>query len=152
MDINLIRDLLTIIGAGVVASFAMIVFMYAVTWTGIANGDMVRALGSIYTERYENSLLPGLIFFITGGIIFALIYAGVFSIFDFQYPRSYLYAGALFGFAHGWLMSFIMAVSVAEWHPLPKFHEVGFGVAITHVIGHVVYGATLGCLLGMVLV
>jgi hypothetical protein len=46
-------------------------------------------------------------------------------------------------------MSFILVIAVAEHHPLPEFREAGFTVAVAHVVGHVVYGALVGLVLGM---
>jgi len=72
------------------------------------------------------------------------LYVTVWSAFDFYGFRQYLLLGSLIGFAHGLFVSFLLIVSVAEHHPLAKFRRVGFGVAITYLVAHVVYGFTIG--------
>ncbi|NIS09829.1 MAG: hypothetical protein GWO07_14000, partial [Candidatus Dadabacteria bacterium] len=47
--------------SGIMATLMMIGIMELITRSKLANADMVRAIGSIFTKAYENSLTPGLI-------------------------------------------------------------------------------------------
>ncbi len=136
---------LTIV-AGVLASLAMASFMYSVQIFGLANGDMIRALGSYAKKTYQGSFFPGLVIYLLGGIIFAAIYIFIWRYFGITDPKTIVMSGALLGTAHGFCVSFGLIILVAEHHPLEKFRHAGFGVALTHILGHIVYGTVLGFL------
>lgn len=133
-----------VILSGILATFAMTLAMYFVQWSKLANGDMIRALGSFFTNDPRKGFIIGLILHYTVGSILAFIYFKLFSIFSLQTETGYLGTGALMGLAHGFVVSFIMIILVAEHHPQERYRKVGFPVALLHILGHVVYGTTLG--------
>jgi hypothetical protein len=133
---------------GIVATTVMTLFMYLFHWFKLANGDMVRALGSFIIKREEGSFLPGLVIHMVGGIIFAFLYLWMWTLFPMEAPGHYIYLGAIFGFFHGLAVSFMLVIVVAEHHPLERFRRVGFAVALVHLVAHVVYGVTLGAFVG----
>ena len=53
------------------------------------------------------------------------------------------------GIFHGIVVSMVLVMAVSDSHPLEQFREAGFGVAISHFIGHVVYGLTVGIVFGL---
>jgi glucan phosphoethanolaminetransferase (alkaline phosphatase superfamily) len=67
--------------AGVISTIIMTLTLYVFHWRGFANGDMVRALGSLITRKYENSFTPGIVIHLLGGVFFALFYVMVWSSF-----------------------------------------------------------------------
>lgn len=135
-----------VILSGVLATLAMTLVMYFVQWSKLANGDMIRALGSFFTPDPRKGFFIGLILHYTVGSILAFIYFIMFGIFSPQTETGFLTIGALMGLAHGFVVSFIMIILVAEHHPQERFRKVGFPVALLHIFGHVVYGTTLGYL------
>lgn len=141
--------ILTVILAGLFATGVMCVFLEIITRSNITNADMIRAVGSLFTKEYENSLSPGLFVQFSFGIFFSFIY---FAVFSFFVPSSLilgLTAGFVMGFFHGMVVSMALVITVAEHHPLERFRESGFAVAIAHVIGHMLYGLTLGAIYGL---
>jgi len=44
------------------------------------------------------------------------------------------------------VVSFALVVLVAEHHPLERFQKAGMGVAVAHLLGHLVYGLIIGLL------
>ncbi|NBQ54581.1 MAG: hypothetical protein EBU49_13525, partial [Proteobacteria bacterium] len=48
-------NLLQISLIGLLATTVMTTFLYVIHWTGFANGDMVRAIGSSITKSYDGS-------------------------------------------------------------------------------------------------
>jgi len=46
---------------GLLGTGGMTLTLYIFNSFGFANGDMVRAVGSLITKSYKNSLIPGLI-------------------------------------------------------------------------------------------
>jgi hypothetical protein len=138
-------------GIGMFATFIMTLSLYFFHWRGFANGDMVRALGSVVTRKYDNSFLPGLVIHFVSGTIFAIFYVYVWS----QFPQivssgieGHAVIGALCGFAQGLVISLSLIVCVAEHHPLEQFRDAGLRVALIHLVAHIAYGATVGVMAG----
>jgi hypothetical protein len=80
---------------GILATACMSLCLYLIHWSGFANGDMVRALGSLAARRYENSLPVGWMIHFSAGAFFSVIYALGFPV----SRRAYASIGV------GWLMA-----------------------------------------------
>lgn len=145
----MILDILWTMVAGLAASAAMSAVMYALTITNIANGDMIRALGSMLTRRKEGAILPGLLTHLIAGAMFAFPYAVILSLTPETAMGAKTGVGALMGFFHGFVFSFMLVAMVAESHPLEEFREVGKSVAVAHIVGHVAYGAVMGVMVAL---
>jgi hypothetical protein len=134
--------------AGIIGTSGMTLFMQMVTRSGLANADMVRAVGSIFTRSLESAFSVGLILHFLIGIIFAVFYFLVFSLVGLSgFPGSLL-AGFVLGFIHGFVVSFLLVVTVAEHHPMREFRKAGISVALVHLLGHVIYGILVGIVFG----
>jgi uncharacterized membrane protein YagU involved in acid resistance len=139
---------LIVIAAGFVGTALMTGVMWFIHRSGWANADMTRALGSLVTKRYENSLLPGIAIHFTGGCIFAIGYLLIFRSLDLHSIRASIAVGAALGTFHGAAMSFILMALVAETHPVEHFRAAGVEVAAAHVVGHLAYGIGVGVVAG----
>lgn len=142
-------DLLLAIVTGVVATAVMTLALYLVHWGGFANADMIRALGSLLTRSERDAVVPGMFMHFINGIIFAGIYIAVLSWLPVIELQTYVLVCLLFGFAHGWVVSFALVVLVAEHHPLQRFRNVGLGVAVAHLVAHVIFGFVVGLMAGL---
>ncbi len=136
--------------AGIVGTIGMEIILQGITKSGIANADMTRAVGSIFTKSLTNSYRIGLVLQTFSGIIFAFIYTLAFVLFDVKGFLSCVGAGVLLGFIHGAVVGFILVAAVAENHPLPEFRQAGFSVAVAHWVGHLVYGLLVGVMIGLI--
>jgi uncharacterized membrane protein YagU involved in acid resistance len=123
--------------------------MWLITRSGLANADMIRAIGSLYTRSYENAFIPGIIIHYTAGIIIAFFYTAFLSIFSLGSVGSYIGIGAMVGVFHGLVVSFLLVVLVAEHHPLEQFQKAGSEVAVAHMVGHIIYGLIVGAMIGI---
>ena len=145
-------NILMVCLVGVAATSLMTFALYLLHWSGFASGDMVRSIGSAVTGRYQKSLGPGFVIHFSLGIIFSLLYVFVWSKFpDLATAKIWQYVGlgVFFGFAQGLVVSMLLVVFIAEYHPLQQFRVMGVGVALMHVLAHMVYGGTIGFLVGM---
>lgn len=133
-------SILETIVAGIVGTALMTALMTLVNHSGWARADMIRALGSLATRSYENSVLPGLVMHFAAGAILAFPYVFILSGLSLPAAAGSIAIGGLMGFVHGFVMSFILVAMVAEQHPVEQFQDAGFEVAAAHVIGHVTYG------------
>ena len=146
-------NLFQILLVGLLGTSVMTACLYTLHWSGFANGDMIRAIGSAITKRYEGSFWPGLGIHYASGIIFAGIYVYILSLVpplaDSQVMKM-AGLGALLGFVHGLVVSMGLLIVVAEHHPMEQFREAGFGVAILHLAAHVVFGGIIGCCVAVI--
>lgn len=139
--------ILLTIPAGIVATLVMSFTMYLVHWSKLANADMIRAIGGLLSKhKPERAFRVGIITHAIAGAMFAFPYAIMVSIFPDGsfYQRAGI--GGLLGFFHGFIFSFFLIVMVAENHPDHSFQKAGLSVAGAHVLGHFIYGLTMGIL------
>jgi hypothetical protein len=137
-------ELARVLVVGIVATAFMSLSLYLIHWSGFANGDMVRALGSLVTRRYENSLPVGWVIHFSAGAAFSVLYTLAWQMSGFPAETLGVLICTVFGLFHGAVVSLLLVVIVAEHHPLERFQEAGLRVAITHVAAHVVYGFVVG--------
>jgi len=140
-------NFLTIAFAGFLGTTTMIAamtFIHKMKW---ANADMVRAIGSMILGTYENSLYVGLLAHYTIGMSISFLYTLLISFAPIQTPGSTEIIAGLVGLVHGLMVGLILMVEAAEHHPIQRFRRAGLGVAVSHVIGHIIYGLTLGYVL-----
>lgn len=144
--------ILQTIAAGFIATAIMSGTLYAIHWRGLAEADMIRAIGSIVTRNEDNAVIPGIVIHFASGIVFAFVYVVVWSSLPIGQFTHYLVLGVFSGFAHGLVVSFVLVVLVAEHHPVLRFQRAGVDVALAHLVAHVVYGLILGLVAGAYLV
>lgn len=137
-------DVLKTIVAGGVATFFMTLVLWLIHRSQWANADMIRALGSLLTRRYEDALRPGLLIHFSSGVVFAFPYAIIIRGAGIEAEAALPGLGLLLGLFHGVVMSFTMLALVAENHPVPRFQNPGFEVAAAHVVAHLAYGVAVG--------
>jgi uncharacterized membrane protein YagU involved in acid resistance len=130
--------------AGLLGAVAMSLAMRLVTQTRWARGDMVVAVGSLLTRSRENARLVGLIMHLMSAVVFGVIYALLMMGLDLTRWPNALFVGAGFGVFHGLIVSLSLCWVVADQHPLEEFRNVGVSVAVSHFVGHVVFGAVVG--------
>jgi len=140
--------ILTII-AGLIGTGGMTLVMWLISKSGMANADMVRAIGSIFTRNLDESLTPGLIIHFIVGSLIAFIYVILISLFAPTSVAATIGTGAMIGLFHGVAFSFLLVVAVAEHHPLEDFRNAGLEVALAHLAGHIIYGLLVGTVIGI---
>lgn len=145
----LVKYLCTALVAGVIGGLAMEAAMWLIARGGNIKGDMILALGSLITKSRENAYRVGLIVHATAAIGFALVYTLLMVTLGYtQLPLS-LMLGLGVGLLHGLLVALMLVWVVADQHPLEEFKEADLLVGLSHVAGHVAYGAVIGLLVGL---
>ena len=138
------NHILLIIIAGLVGTSAMVVTMAFIHSRKMANADMVRAIGTIFIQPESEAYSIGLIVHYSVGVFFAFLYAFLLEYAPIKTPEAALIMSTFAGLVHGLVVSIMLVVAVAEHHPVRKYREAGIGVALSHLIGHVVYGFGVG--------
>jgi uncharacterized membrane protein len=135
--------------AGIVGTLFMSLVMWFIHERAWANADMIRAVGSMVTRRYENSLLPGLLLHFLAGCIFALFYVMILRATGITNWFVLMQIGLAIGTMHGAAMVFVL-MAMSEKHPLEQFREAGPEVGWAHVVGHMAYGIGVGLAVGLI--
>jgi hypothetical protein len=145
----LLKYLATALVAGVVAGLAMELTMWLIARGGRVKGDMILALGSLITKSRDNAYRVGLIVHVTAALGFALVYTLLMVTVGYtQLPLS-LMLGLGVGLVHGLIVSLMLVGVVADQHPLEEFKEADLMVGLSHMAGHVAYGAVIGLVVGL---
>lgn len=142
-------NFLIILATGFIATGLMCLLLEYITKSRLANADMVRAIGSLYTGSYQNALVPGLIIQFGSGIFFAFAYFLVMNFFFTPTLLSGILGGLIIGLFHGIAVGFALVITVAEHHPVAKFRKAGLTVASSHIVGHVIFGLAVGAMYGL---
>lgn len=141
---NLFDFLTAALISGILATIGLSLYSFLITRSGMANADMIRAVGGFYSRSYEKSYGVGQIVHFIAGIIFSGIYLLIFiNFFNNDTGLSFLALGSIAGFIHGFIFSFGMAFLSGQ-HPLEQFRNADFKSATAHTVGHVIYGLLIG--------
>lgn len=133
---------------GLLGTGALTSVLYGFDRAGLANGDMVRAVGSLITKKYEGSLSPGLFIHFLSGIFFAVLYGIIIDLFNAGTINLSMSYGIAIGLFHGAVVALLLVVA-AEHHPIEKFQKATLKVAALHWGAHVAYGLVVGLIVGV---
>jgi hypothetical protein len=140
----LVTFVLTALVAGVLGGLAMEGALWLIGRAGWAKADMIVALGSMFTKSRETAWRVGAILHIVSAIGFAIGYTLLMiALGATEMPWSAA-LGVGVGFLHGLIVSLSLVWVVAEQHPLGEFSEAGLAIGLSHIVGHVAYGAVVG--------
>lgn len=118
---------------------------------GWVKGDILLAIGHIFRHRRESSLKFGLFVHLATSIAFAPLYLlGLAQIGWITMPASVL-AGAFFGFFHGLFVALALVWVASNEPMLPEFSGARLPLGVMHCAGHIIYGATVGMVVAVVL-
>jgi hypothetical protein len=145
---TILNFLVTALAAGLIGGAAMELTMWLIARKGWAKGNMLVALGSLFTHARTNAFRVGMIIHAFSAVGFAMLYAiGMMALSYTTLPYSLL-VGLGFGFVHGMLVSLALVWVVADQHPLEEFKEADLAIGLCHLAGHVTYGGVVGLVVG----
>jgi hypothetical protein len=143
-------DLILTLVAGAVATAIMPVGLYLLPpFRLFAPPEQARAFGSFMTGKEASGLVPGVALGIAVGIFWAFVYAGLLSLFDHKTLGAYVLISFIFGAFFGENLSMTAALVFADNHPIPRFQENAWRIALGTVMVHLVHGAVVGIMLGV---
>ncbi len=149
MNTSISNIISTAVIAGIFGTSGMTIFLQIISKSGIANADMVRAIGSLFTKKLDSAFSFGIILHLISGIIFAFLYTFAILGLNVHGIASSIGSGTIIGFIHGGVVSFVLVTAVAEHHPLPEFQKAGFSVAVAHLVGHMIFGFIVGLIIAL---
>ena len=149
MTLFLLKYLVASLLAGVLGGLTMELVMWLIARAGLAKGDMILALGSLLTRSRANAYRAGLYIHVTAAMGFALVYVLLLVTLGYTHLPFSLMVGLGVGVLHGLIVSLMLVWIVAEKHPLAEFKDADLLVGLSHFVGHLVYGGTVGLVVGL---
>jgi hypothetical protein len=122
--------------AGSTGRMAMLLLIYGGPLLGLPRIDVVSAIGSLAAPNKQDAVTLGGAIHFTMGILFAMIYASVWSL-GIGGPTWWW--GLIFGFVHGMLVIVMLYVFL---HRYPQLSEIlnGLPVMAAILLNHMVFG------------
>lgn len=146
---------------GIAATVTLTGIMVGAQLSGLSRMDIPLILGTLFTDRPDRARFLGFLVHVVNGQVFALGYAGAFTVLG----EASWWLGALFGLWHGLAALTLLVPLIAGVHPRvasdrsgpsldavlepPGLLSLNYGreTPIVALIAHVVYGAILGAFL-----
>ncbi|HZU01468.1 MAG TPA: DUF6789 family protein [Ktedonobacteraceae bacterium] len=125
--------------AGSTGRMAMILLIYIGPFIGLPRIDAVSMLGSLAAPTKEAAVTLGGAIHFSLGIVFALIYAALWSI-GIGSPTWYW--GMLFGTVHGLLVISLLFVTMRLVPQLSQYFNT-LGVMLAILLNHIVFGVVV---------
>jgi uncharacterized protein DUF6789 len=125
--------------AGSTGRMAMILLIYIGPFIGLPRIDAVSMLGSLAAPTKESAVTLGGAIHFSLGIVFALIYAALWSI-GIGSPTWYW--GMLFGTVHGLLVISLLFVTMRLVPQLSQYFNT-LGVMLAILLNHIVFGVVV---------
>src|SRR5690606_37326426 len=114
--------------AGLIATSGMSILMWAITRSGIADADMIRAIGTIFRRSEKSTFTVGLVAHYIVGVVIAFAYVALISVIGYSSVAGAIGLGCLISVAHGVAFGFVLVIAVAEHHPMERFRKAGMEV------------------------
>jgi hypothetical protein len=134
---------------GLIGALVMNGFMFGVSRWFSERVDMTKALGSLLTGNLENARATGTLVHCFSGFVFGVIYLILFDLTQLIEVSNLVLLGAGIGFIHGLVVSYGLMFVVSERHPIEQFRTVTIETGLLHLIGHVLFGLTVGLSCGL---
>jgi hypothetical protein len=131
---------------GIIGSLVMSILMWLITNSGLANCNMIGAIGSMLTEDRNKENIYGAAIYLAGGISFSIIYNLLLSEIFVKSPYFMISASVFIGFVHGLVVSYAIIAVFSFRHTNRRFQNVSIGIGIAHLVAHMFFGFTVGVL------
>lgn len=135
-------------GAGAAAMYFGVRVLNALGWV---KGDILLAIGDIFLHRRKNAFRLGLLLHVLTSVAFAPLYLVVPWKMGFVSFPSAILAGSFIGLFHGLFVSLALVWVASNQPMLPEFTGARLPLGVMHCVGHIAYGAVVGCVIALVL-
>jgi uncharacterized membrane protein YagU involved in acid resistance len=108
--------------------------------------DVMPAVGSLIRHREQNVFMTGLMVHLGMGLTFAFVYAAFLELSRLPFNAM---TGAMLGGIHGVIVMLLVAIVIMEHHPVARYHEKGLSTGLSQLVAHILYGLTVGMVVGM---
>jgi hypothetical protein len=141
--------LVTTLSAGVAGGLALELVMMLFSNLGWARGSMVIALGSLITRSRTNARRVGVIAHVASAVVFSIAYSLLMLGLGIHDVAPAVSLGLGVGFVHGMLVSLMLVWVVSDQHPLEEYRGADLLIGLSHLVGHMAFGAVVGLVFGL---
>jgi len=134
----------SILGAGTIATAVMSLFVLLFSGTAVLPLNPLMVIGSMVTSSRIAAPRFGAVMHFAVGILAAFLYAVLLRATGFVSAAMPIAGATLIGFIHGYVMSFILVISLGENGASPGIRKQGMAQAGVYLVAHVLFGASLG--------
>jgi len=139
-------SIVTLFTAGICGTLVMTTFLLVPRWMGVGKIDVMPAVGSLIRHREQNVFMTGLMVHLGMGLTFAFVYAAFLELSRLPFNAM---TGAMLGGIHGVIVMLLVAIVIMEHHPVARYHEKGLSTGLSQLVAHILYGLTVGMVVGM---
>jgi hypothetical protein len=133
---------LPVVWSGLLAAAVMALFLVAIEKLGWAKSDMFWTLGKIFSNEKKKAKTIGLFIHATAGVVFAVAYVLLWSVYSPLNYDTFISAGILTGALHGAMVGVSLIIMLTG-------RNKGWNVAMTQLAAHTLFGLTLGAIVGL---
>ena len=142
----------SILLASFTATTVMTVFLETMRRLGWASSDWLRVFGNLVTHSPRHSFGVGLMIQYLVGGIFTFLYYHLAALAPISHVGETIVLLGFLGSLHGMAAGVMFTALVDKPKSPPQFARQGFGTFVSVVMGHAIFGLTLGFLFGSSLV
>jgi uncharacterized membrane protein YagU involved in acid resistance len=110
---------------------------------------MIIALGSLITRTRSNAHRVGVIVHVVSAVFFSVAYCLLMLALGTRDVVAAVPLGLGVGFVHGLLVSLMLVWVVSDQHPLDEFRGADLLIGLSHLVGHMIFGAIVGLVFGL---
>ena len=132
--------------AGCAGTSVMTLFLFLPRWADWSKVDVIKAGGALLVGMNARAFTAGMGIHLVMGVGFSYLYAAFLG---FSHLPFNTLTGALLGSLHGVVVMLLVAILIMEHHPVARYHERGPATGLAHLGAHILYGATVGWVVGL---
>lgn len=132
--------------AGCAGTSVMTVFLFIPRWAGWSKVDVIRAGGALLVGMNSKAFVTGMGIHLLMGVGFSYLYAAFLGLSHLPFNAL---TGSLLGSLHGVVVMLLVAILIMEHHPVARYHERGPATGLAQLGAHILYGATVGWVVGL---
>lgn len=132
--------------AGCAGTSVMTVFLFIPRWAGWSKVDVIRAGGALVVGMNSKAFVTGMGIHLLMGVGFSYLYAAFLGLSHLPFNAL---TGSLLGSLHGVVVMLLVAILIMEHHPVARYHERGPATGLAQLGAHILYGATVGWVVGL---
>lgn len=128
-----------------IAIFAMVLAQRLIYKLKITDADMTLILGSLAVRDEKHAFYLGVLFQFVIGFVLTFLYGFGFKLLVTN-QNLIPVLGAVCGGLHGLLFAWVAMTLLADYQTVRSFRKLRMEDAIAMIVGHIVFGTTLGTL------
>jgi uncharacterized membrane protein YagU involved in acid resistance len=134
---------------GIIATTAMLAVLGLIGKTQWPSVNLIKTMGSLVTQSQDRHTGVGIVIVYSFGVVLALGFALLLGLSHIRFLSEALILSGFAGCVSGVVAGMILVGFIGSRHPIKQFKMGGMGQFASVVAGHIVYGLSIGLVLGL---